>query len=190
MRRDTENMRTQTQRPEDQRPETERFADERFADERPENQRLENERPETQQPERFQDQPADDSSADRFEDQPAGDRSFDEPATDPFAAQETNIADPGVDYAEPMDTDQHGGLLAAEDAARLRTEWQRVQSAFVDDPGESVRGADSLVNEALRTLEAAFADRRQALQQAGGQTEDMRQTLRQYRELFDHLLDA
>lgn len=92
--------------------------------------------------------------------------------------------------------------------------WQNVQREFVDNPAESIRKADALVNEVMQARGYPVSDFEQRAEdisvdhpvvvrnyrlahtiaerhkraQAG--TEDLRQALVHYRELFDELLET
>ncbi|HEY7264015.1 MAG TPA: hypothetical protein VH589_21350 [Trebonia sp.] len=55
-----------------------------------------------------------------------------------------------------------GGPLLA-DAAGLRANWRRVQSGFVDDPGEAVADAASLVEHTAQALVGALRQRQRLL---------------------------
>ena len=84
-------------------------------------------------------------------------------------------------------------LLFAADISGLRSRWDDVQAAFVDDPSECVQKADALVAEVVEQLTAGFSEARSRLeaQWARGEdasTEDLRLALRRYREFFQRLL--
>lgn len=104
--------------------------------------------------------------------------------------------------------------LAPEDQQRFMGQWQAVQRDFVDDPAASIQRADSLVSDVLRArgypvsdfehraedisvdhpdvvqnfrAAHAIAERHQ---RGDASTEDLRQALVHYRELFDDLLES
>jgi hypothetical protein len=104
--------------------------------------------------------------------------------------------------------------LSREDHQRFADQWQAVQRDFVDDPAGSIQRADALVSEVLRArgyprsdfehraedisvdhpevvqkfrLAHAIAERH-SRGQAG--TEDLRQAVIYYRDLFDDLLET
>jgi hypothetical protein len=84
-------------------------------------------------------------------------------------------------------------LFADDDLSGLRSRWDDVQAAFVDDPTECVQKADALVAEVVEQLTAGFSGARSRLeaQWARGEeasTEDLRLALRRYREFFQRLL--
>ena len=77
----------------------------------------------------------------------------------------------------------------------LRTRWQQVQGAFVDDPKASVQQADELVANSIKRLAEMFAAERSNLEATWSKgdevsTEDLRQALRRYRSFFDRLLSV
>ena len=57
-----------------------------------------------------------------------------------------------------------GPLLA--DIASLRASWQRIQGAFVDDPGEAVADAANLVEHSVQALVGALRQRQRLLRAA------------------------
>jgi hypothetical protein len=84
-------------------------------------------------------------------------------------------------------------LFSAADPSGLRSRWDDIQAAFVDDPAECVQKADGLVEEVIEQLTSGFADARSRLeaQWARGEsasTEDLRLALTRYREFFQRLL--
>jgi hypothetical protein len=103
--------------------------------------------------------------------------------------------------------------LTRDDAARLTEAWRRIQSRFVDDPKGAVVDADRLVDEVMRTRGYPVADFEQraadisvdhprvvsnyrAARIVAGRnvrgetnTEELRQALVHYRELFADLLE-
>ena len=104
--------------------------------------------------------------------------------------------------------------LSAEERDKFANRWQDVQTRFVDDPAASIRDADALVNEAMLARGypmTEFESRAEdlsvdyphvisnyraahaiALRRDRGEatTEDLRQALVHYRELFDELLEV
>ena len=104
--------------------------------------------------------------------------------------------------------------LSAQEKERFAGEWYDVQNRFVDDPPGSIREADDLVSEVLKARGypmAEFEHRAEDLsvdhprvvrnfraahdialrhEQRQASTEDLRQALVYYRELFDDLLEA
>jgi len=108
----------------------------------------------------------------------------------------------------------HIRSLTHEDRERLLRGWEAVQRGFVDDPAGSIRAADSLVNQVMRARGYPMAEwervaenlsvdhpllvqnyrlahsiaERHARGDAG--TEELRQSLVHYRELFDELLET
>ncbi len=95
-----------------------------------------------------------------------------------------------TDGAEPSADEL---LFAGDNLSVLRSRWDDVQTAFVDDPTKCVQEADALVAEVVEQLTAGFSDARSRLesQWARGEdvsTEDLRLALRRYREFFERLL--
>jgi hypothetical protein len=86
-------------------------------------------------------------------------------------------------------------LLADNELSGLRSRWDDVQAAFVDNPKECVQKADTLVAEVVEQLTTGFSDARSRLeaQWARGEkasTEDLRVALKRYRDFFQRLLSV
>jgi len=86
-------------------------------------------------------------------------------------------------------------LLENHEMQRILGQWKGIQAEFVDGPRKAVQDADALVAEIMQSLAQSFASEREQLeaQWAAGDdvsTEDLRQSLRRYRSLFDRLLAA
>jgi hypothetical protein len=86
-------------------------------------------------------------------------------------------------------------LLADNDLSGLRSRWDDVQAAFVDNPKECVQKADTLVAEVVEQLTTGFSDARSRLeaQWARGEkvsTEDLRVALKRYRDFFQRLMSV
>lgn len=84
-------------------------------------------------------------------------------------------------------------LFEDTEAERFRTQWLNIQSKFVDNPRESVREADELVANVLKSVTMSFHERRTSLEKqwnSGGNasTEDLRLALKRYRSFFERLL--
>jgi hypothetical protein len=84
-------------------------------------------------------------------------------------------------------------LFQEKELQEFRMRWDKVQTAFVDEPRAAVQQADSLVASAIKRLAEQFADERSQLERQWDRgdnvsTEDLRQALRRYRAFFDRLL--
>jgi hypothetical protein len=90
---------------------------------------------------------------------------------------------PSVNATEPI------SLLPEDAASQFRSQWESIQSGFVDDPRQAVEQAGGLVEEALGKLTRVFDSKREQLKSGRDiPTEDLRQTLRHYRLLLNRLL--
>lgn len=83
--------------------------------------------------------------------------------------------------------------LFERDPAEVQARWRDLQASFVDDPGDAVQRADGLVGEVVESLTSTLNSRTAALrdrwQSAGDSgTEEMRQALREYRDVLERLL--
>lgn len=100
--------------------------------------------------------------------------------------RETATQDTGRELQQPLFSDDDGG--------RLRSEWDAVQNAFVDDPRAAVARADELVARTIQNLAESFSSERGRLEDQWDQgqdvsTEDLRVALQRYRSFFDRLLN-
>ncbi len=95
----------------------------------------------------------------------------------------------------PAKAEEHGPLFSSEEANNLRSHWDAVQAAFVDEPRKAVEDADHLVAAAMKRLAEMFAEERQKLEHQWDRgdevsTEDLRIVLRRYRSFFSRLLSV
>ncbi len=86
-------------------------------------------------------------------------------------------------------------LFADNDVRDMRSRWDKIQTAFVDEPRQAVKHADELVASAIKRIAEQFANERSQLEQQWDRgdnvsTEDLRQALRRYRAFFDRLLSV
>jgi hypothetical protein len=104
----------------------------------------------------------------------------------PVAADSVSTVDSAAaDTGEPTEL--------VEDPDALLARWQEVQVSFVDDPRESLRTADALVQQVIEDMQQRFLAERAAMEQqwsAGDEvsTEDMRLLLQKYRTFFNRLI--
>ena len=86
-------------------------------------------------------------------------------------------------------------LFPETDLGNLRDRWNKIQTAFVDEPRKAVEQADSLVASAMKQLAEVFAQERSKLEQQWDRgdsisTEDLRVALQRYRTFFHRLLSV
>ncbi|MEV5896852.1 hypothetical protein [Nonomuraea fuscirosea] len=84
-------------------------------------------------------------------------------------------------------------VLFEQDPTQVQARWRDLQASFVDDPGEAVQRADGLVGEVVDALTSALNNRTGALRDrwkdaGGGDTEQLRLALREYRTVLERLL--
>jgi hypothetical protein len=106
---------------------------------------------------------------------------------------ETNRGVPDTSAGQPAARGNDHDLFADAELAGLRARWDNVQASFVDDPKECVQKADGLVADLVEQLTRSLSHSRSQLEEqwARGEdasTEDLRITLKRYREFFDRLL--
>jgi hypothetical protein len=93
----------------------------------------------------------------------------------------------------PVEEPHHTNVFMPHDLNDFRQRWRDIQSSFVDEPRQSVKQADELVESVIHRLTEAFSNERSRLERDLGNdtsTEDLRQALRQYRWFFDRLLSV
>ena len=83
--------------------------------------------------------------------------------------------------------------MPAQKPSGYRTQWDAIQTGFVDEPRRAVQEADALVALVIKRLSEVFADERASLERQWGEgdeisTEDLRVALRRYRSFFERLL--
>lgn len=86
-------------------------------------------------------------------------------------------------------------LFAADETEHLRSDWNAIQTGFVDEPRKCVEKADQLVARVVKRLAENFSQERSRLegQWSKGEdvsTEDLRVALQRYRSFFDRLLSV
>jgi len=84
-------------------------------------------------------------------------------------------------------------LFVRSEAQDLRTKWDKIQIAFVDEPRKAVKDADDLVASATKRLAEIFTEERSQMEREWDRgddvsTEDLRVALRRYRSFFDRVL--
>ena len=84
-------------------------------------------------------------------------------------------------------------MFAGAEAAGYRTQWDAIQTGFVDEPRKAVQEADALVSLVMNRLSEVFGEERSSLERQWGKgdqvsTEDLRVALRRYRSFFERLL--
>jgi hypothetical protein len=68
-----------------------------------------------------------------------------------------------------------------------RSDWQRIQAAFVDDPRTSVAEAATMVEDAVAAIQQRGQVLRDAWEDNGTDTEKLRVAFRDYRSLYEKL---
>lgn len=84
-------------------------------------------------------------------------------------------------------------VLDPGESEHLRTRWNEIQGAFVDEPHSAVQQADALVSEVIEKITQIFANEHSSLESQWKQgtdvsTEDLRKTLQNYRSFFNRLV--
>src|SRR5262245_5608455 len=84
-------------------------------------------------------------------------------------------------------------IFAGGETDGYRTQWDAIQTGFVDEPRKAVHEADALVAVVIKRLSDVFAEEHTSLENQWGKgdqvsTEDLRLALRKYRSFFERLL--
>jgi hypothetical protein len=84
-------------------------------------------------------------------------------------------------------------LFSEAEMGDFRSQWNKLQTGFVDEPRSAVQGADKLVAAVMQQLANGFANERSRLDKQWDQgdnasTEELRIALQRYRSFFDRLL--
>ena len=103
---------------------------------------------------------------------------------------ETTAAEPTAETATtPV---LHEPLITDEAEQGFLSRWAEIQVGFVEDPAQSVRDADALIQEIADALQSTLATRRAALaadwQHGSPDTEQLRLALRRYRSFLGVVL--
>ncbi len=101
--------------------------------------------------------------------------------------QEPETLDSAPAESEPMP------LFSESEMGDFRSQWSKIQTGFVDEPRQTVEGADKLVAAVMQRLAEGFANERSGLEKQWDRgdnvsTEDLRIALQRYRSFFDRLL--
>jgi hypothetical protein len=128
----------------------------------------------------------------------------DEVATDEVAIDEVAIDEAAIDEAatdeaatdeaatdEPAAPAQPAALLASLDAESIRNRFLDIQAGFVDEPRQAVEEAGRFIDELVQQVIDALQAQRGQLQAPvadDASTEDLRLSLRAYRQFVDRLL--
>ena len=116
-------------------------------------------------------------------------------AADRGAARESTDGRYDEPGAQGADQDETTPLFDQGQADGFQSEWESIQTGFVDEPRRAVERADALVADLMRRLATSFAQERNRLEAQWDRgddvsTEDLRLSLRRYRSFFTRLLRA
>ena len=89
--------------------------------------------------------------------------------------------------------DNTAALFEGSETEKFRSDWNQIQTQFVDEPRRSVEQADELVAQTMKRLAEIFAAERENLEREWDRgddvsTEDLRIALQRCRSFFDRLL--
>jgi hypothetical protein len=137
--------------------------------------------------------PATQRQVDQTGDHRTDPRQVDPSAQQGMAAPTATSAPTATHSSGPADAPVGDSLFGERDLSELRSRWNDVQAAFVDDPRACVQKADSLVSSAVEQLTASFGQTRSRLEDQWSRgeeasTEDLRIALKHYRDFFDRIL--
>ena len=111
---------------------------------------------------------------------PSSERVRHDPSTGPGASTEWNA---------------YPGLLPDDDLGGYQRRWDEIQVRFIDEPRQSVREADGLVDEVTSRIAERFTRSRQDFDERWETdneptTEELRQALQRYRDFFKRLVST
>jgi hypothetical protein len=111
---------------------------------------------------------------------PSSERVRSDPSTGPGASTQWNA---------------YPGLLPDEDLGGYQRRWDEIQVRFIDEPRQSVREADGLVDEVTSQIAERFTRSRQDFDERWETdneptTEELRQALQRYRDFFKRLVST
>jgi len=118
----------------------------------------------------------------------------DDRVVDERLADDRVATDPRPQSVErQMSGDRPMPMFGGAEASGYRTQWDAIQTGFVDEPRKAVQEADALVALVMKRLSDVFSDERATLERQWGKgdeisTEDLRVALRRYRSFFERLL--
>ena len=124
----------------------------------------------------------------------------DKPPVPDAPGERSRVMTPASDSARDTTTDttftgdaRRVELFPNEELSGYRTQWESIQTGFVDQPRAAVEQADALVSQIMTRLTDVFTRERSTLegQWAKGDnvsTEDLRIALTRYRSFFHRLL--
>ncbi|MGE5645985.1 MAG: hypothetical protein ACM336_09365 [Acidobacteriota bacterium] len=106
------------------------------------------------------------------------------------------IRNPDMEYTArgaAVAAEKPGALFQEQEAAGLRSRWDAIQAAFVDEPRKAVQEADNLVASVMNRMTDMFGEERNNLEHQWDRgdsvsTEDLRVALQRYRSFFTRLL--
>jgi hypothetical protein len=95
----------------------------------------------------------------------------------------------------PADGTRQMDLFPDEELRGYRTQWEAIQTGFVDQPRAAVEQADALVSQVVTRLTEVFTRERSTLEGQWSKgddvsTEDLRIALTRYRSFFHRLLSV
>jgi len=101
-----------------------------------------------------------------------------------------DISEKQAKFAEPVEATP---LFPEEQLGELKSQWNDIQTGFVDEPRSAVQRADTLVASTMKQLAEAFSRERSQLEQQWSRgdsvsTEDLRVAFQRYRSFFRRIL--
>lgn len=89
---------------------------------------------------------------------------------------------------------EHTPLFQSDEIRDMQSQWDQIQTGFVNEPRNAVREADALVGSAIRRLSEGFSGEQSKLEQqwdnGNVSTEDLRLALQRYRSFFHRVLSV
>jgi len=118
----------------------------------------------------------------------------DRPPEPPESAEPPESVEPAMEtsFEATLNPVVREPLLSDEAEQAFLSRWAEIQVGFVEDPAQSVRDADSLIDDIAAALLSSFQARKTDLaagwQQGSPDTEELRLALRRYRAFVGVIL--
>lgn len=126
--------------------------------------------------------------ADRAEEQ-----EIESPSTRMPVRSERAVTDISQKQMKSTDEVEAAPLFPDQQLNELKSQWNDIQTGFVDEPRSAVQRADTLVASTMQQLAEAFSRERSQLEQQWSRgdsvsTEDLRVAFQRYRSFFRRIL--
>jgi hypothetical protein len=132
-------------------------------------------------------------SANRPEQADRAEQETESPSSRMPVRSERGVTDISQKQTKSADEIEATPLFPDQQLNELKSQWNDIQTGFVDEPRSAVQRADTLVASTMQQLAEAFARERSQLEQQWSRgdsvsTEDLRVAFQRYRSFFRRIL--